>query len=669
MMPAGHMAPNKAPDVVDGRALSSVLCKLAIIAAAAALFLLAPSAAGAERADPPRQPAPPAVPSKTVNMEFRDTDLPTVLRALCQGAGLDFVLDPAVKGLVTAKLQNTSWQEALDIVLASHNLEARREGNTLIISPKPADAQPPKDADRVTITKRPDGTLDLDVRGAEAGEAIRRVATVVGLNVVTTKSVTGTVTASLRGVTANDALDALADSVGARVLRRGRVVRIVPASAVPEAPVVPVPPEGVPPKAAGQGIVEIERLANGRLNIHARGADVRDVLARLTAVSDVNVVPSAKLQASISIDLKDVQAQDALAALATQAGFELRPVGGLLFAEPLPAEVHTEAFRLRIADAKEIGKVLEMSITEAKIAIVAAHNLVVVTGTARDVETARKIVEQVETAPAQVTISAIMVETNLTGNENRGVEWSDVFSFTATCPKMPTTGLLGSAPDGAPPKGESYEYGFMTCSGLTAALNFLEQDSSTRTLARPQITTLENQKAEINMVTKFPIATYQVSTETGVLMISGFEYQEFGTILEVTPRVHDGHIIMTVHPEVSRQSGSTVFANAELPIIVAQETTTQVRVKDGDTLVIAGLIRDDTFESSKRVPWFHRIPLIGRLFRNRESRTDQRRHLLIFITPRIVKDADFARDAERKQKHTTAAERDEEDPDTTPDKT
>jgi len=609
-------------------------------ATALAVLVTAGLAAGGE---------PPAAEGKgTVSMEFRDTDLPTVLRAICRGAGVDFVLDPAVKGKVTAKLQNTSWQDALAIVLTSHGLEARREGNTLIITPKRPDAAAPEQAQQVTVVRRPDGTVDVDASGADAGEALRRVATAAGLSVVTAKEVTGKVTASLRGVSANDALDALADSVGARVLRRGRVARIVPASAVPEAPVVPVPPEGVPPKAAGPGVVTIERLADGRLNVHAQGADVRDVLARLAAVSGVNVVPSARLQASISIDLKGVQPQDALAALATQAGFEM--------------EVHTETFRLRIADAKEIGEVLTKSIAEAKIAIVAAHNLVVVTGTARDVETARKIVEQVEIAPAQVTISTIMVETNLTGDENRGVRWSDYFSFTATCPKMPHTLPFGEGEADAEGNATDYEYGFLTCSGLTAVLNFLEQDSSTRTVAHPQITTLENQQAKINMVTKFPIATYQVSTETGVLMVSGFEYQEFGTILEVTPRVHDGHIIMTVHPEVSRQSGSTVFANAELPIIVAQETTTQVRVKDGDTLVIAGLIRDDTFESKRRVPWFYRIPLIGRFFRNHESRTDQRRHLLIFITPRTVKDADFIRDAQRRRQHTTAAERGEEDP-------
>ena len=357
-----------------------------------------------------------------------------------------------------------------------------------------------------------------------------------------------------------------------------------------------------------------------------------------------------------------MQPQDALAALATQAGFELRPVGGLLFAEPTPPEVHTEAFRLHVADAKEIGEVLKMSIADAKIAIVAAHNLVVVSGTERDVATARKVVAQVETTPAQVTISTIMVETNLTGDENMGVEWSDFFKIDVTCPKTPHSGLLG-APSDAPSKGESYEYGFITCSGLSAMLNFLKQDTSTRTVAHPTITTLENQQAKINLVTKYPIAQYQVSSETGVLAISGFEYQEFGTILEVTPRVHDGHVIMTVHPEVSRQAGTTVFQGAELPIINSQETTTQVRIPDGETLVIAGLIQQDTEGTERRVPWFSRLPFVGRFFRSSRSKFDQRRHLLIFITPHIVKDADYVRDAQRKQQHTNASERGEEQPD------
>ena len=620
--------------------------------AAAALLALA-------RGGPAAGGEPEPAPKGTVNMEFRDTDLPTVLRAICQGAALDFVLDPAVRGKVTAKLQNTSWQDALSIVLESHGLEARREGDTLIIAPRRPGAPAPGPREPLTVTPRPDGTLDLDARAADIAEALRQVAAAAGLNVVAARSVTGTVTASLRGLTPDEVLDALADSVGAAAARKGSIILVSPQAPKPEVRPAPEPP--------ATPAVEVRRLPDGRLDLHARGADVRDVLAQLAAAAGINVVPAAALDATVSLDLQGVTPDDALAALATQAGFELRPVGGVLLAEPTAPEVHTEAFRLRIADAKEIGEVLKASIAEAKVSIVAAHNLVVVTGSARDVATARKIVDQVEITPVQVTIDTLMVETNFTGDDNLGVQWSDSFGIDVTCPTIPhsfpwkadgsndynpgydpgdTRGTDNQVPYAEP---DAFQFGFLSGSGLSMVLNFLQQDASTRTVAHPQITTLENHQAKINMVTKYPIAQYQVSTETGVLSISGFEYQEFGTILEVTPRVHDGHVIMTVHPEVSRQAGTTTFDVAQLPVISAQETSTLVRVKDGNTLVIAGLVREDSQKTNSKVPWLSRIPVLGWLFRNKRSTLDQRRHLLIFITPRIVRDEDFARDAERKR--------------------
>ncbi|MFW6161417.1 MAG: secretin N-terminal domain-containing protein [Planctomycetota bacterium] len=620
---------------------------------AALLALATAGAAGGE--------APPPAPADTVNMEFRDTDLPVVLRAICQGAGLDFVLEPSVHGKVTAKLRNTAWSDALAIVLESHELEARREGKTLIIAPRRPDDKPSAARTPVTVTARLDGTLDLDAGGADVAEAIRQVAAAAGLNVVTAKEVTGSVTASLRGLPPAEVLEALADSVGAAVTVKGNRIVVGPRSDEPAPPAEPTQEPSTGP------VIEIEQQPGGRLTLHARRASVRELLAQLAAAAEVNVVGASTLEATVSLDLRDVTADDALAALATVGDFQLRESGEVLVAEPAPPQTHTEAFRLRIGDAEEIGEVLKSSIAEAKTSIVPAHNLVVVTGTAREVETARTIVEQVEIAPLQVTIDTLMIETNLTGDENIGVQWSDFFGIDATCPTIPhsfpwkadgsndyhpgydpadSRGTPGQVPFADP---DDFQFGFLSGSGLSMVLNFLQEQGSARTVAHPTITTLENQEAKINMVTKFPIAQYQVSTETGVLSISGFEYQEFGTILEVTPRVHDGHILMTVHPEVSRQAGTTTFDVAELPIVASQETTTQVRIKDGNTLVIAGLIREDSQSTDRRVPWLSRIPLLGSLFRNRRARLGQRRHLLIFITPHIVRDEDFVRDAERRR--------------------
>ena len=633
--------------------------------AVALVVLLSPDVASGQGAKPAKDSARQA--NGAVNMEFRDTDLPTVLRAVCQGAGVDFVLDPNVKGQVTAKLRNTSWNTALDIILKSHGLEAKREGNTLLISPASASSKATQQT-RVAVKKRPDKKFDLDASGADIRDALRDLSAAAGLNIVAAKDVTGTITASLHGLRAEEILIALADSVGASIADKGNLILVTPRPIRPAAA-----PDAKAPAAAADAPppVEVKRLPGGKLALRAKAAPTRDVLRALAQACGLNIVADAAITSTVTLDLAAIAPDDALAAVAIQAGLRIRPVGAVLYAEPAPATVQTEAFRLRYADAKEIGEVLKASIEGAKVSIATTNNLVVVTGTPQMVATAREIIERVEKAPVQVTIETRIIETNLTGDENIGMEWSNTFGINATTPTIPHTWPLSSKsssnyipaydPSETTTNGNSvvplaakgdFQFGFLSSTGLSFVLNMLQQKSSSRTIANPTITTVENQEATVNVVTKYPIATYQVSGDTGVLSISGFEYKEYGTILKVTPRVCDGHIIMDIHPEVSRQSGVTRFQGAELPVISSQETTTKVRIKDGDTLVIAGLIREDTQHSRNSTPWFSKIPLLGSLFRSRRTKIDERRNLLIFITPHIVGPDDFARSAELKRKRT-----------------
>ena len=611
---------------------------------------------------------PPKTPPGAVNMEFRDTDLPVVLRAICQGAGLDFVLEPNVQGKVTAKLHNTSWQDALDTILKSHGLKATRKGNTVLISTAGA-AATPKAADqpRVRVTARPDGTLDLDASGADVHDAVRELAAATRMNIVTSKDITGTVTASLRGLSPRDTLAALADSCGAAITEKGQVILLVPRGAA-AAPIAA--PPSAPAKA--RETVHVERRADGKFTLRADQADLRELLTQFAAASGLNIVAAPQLEGTVSLQLDAVESQDVLSALSTHSNLTFRPVGAILYAAPAPPPtLATEAFRLRYAKAEDLAKALTACADGAKVAVEPSNNILIVTGQPAIVATARAIVEKADVAPVQVTIEARILETNLTGDKHLGIDWSDSFSITATCPEIPHSFPLSSNstnsyipgydPGDTRNRGDlavpfitpdDFKFGFLTASGLTMMLHMLQEESSTRLLANPTITTVEHQEAKINIVTKYPIAKYQVSSETGVLTVSGFEYQEFGTILEVTPRVSDGHIVLDVHPEISRQNGTTSFQGAVLPIVDSQETNTRVRIKDGDTLVIAGLIREDTENSSNGVPVLSKIPLIGYLFRSSRKKVDMRRNLLIFITPHIVGPDDFARDARRKAEAT-----------------
>jgi type II secretory pathway component GspD/PulD (secretin) len=605
-------------------------------------------------------------------MEFRDTDLPTVLRAICRGAHLDFVLDPAVKGEVTAKLQNTSWESALDIILKSHGLQAKRQGGTLLIAPvPPAEAEARAEQERVVATLRADGHLDLDASGADIREAVSRLAGATEMNILVSKDVAGSVTASLHGLLPEEILLALADSIGATVVDKDNVIRLVPRAVEPAANANPGPAATSP---GLEPTVVVTSLNDGRLAIHAREASVREVLARLAAASGVHIVAAPRIAGTITLDLEGIQAQDVLTAIAEHSQIVFRPVGNILFAEPVPPAVQTATFRLRYASAEAMEKALTQSIEAIKVATEKANNVLIVAGPPDAIAAARAIVAEVETPPVQVNIETRIVETNLTGDERLGVEWSDSIGLNLTTPTIPHTWpirrgrILNSGdylagydpsdartrPGMATPEARTsdFKFGFLSSTGLSAVLHLLNLKTNTRMVANPMVTAVENQQAEINIVTKFPIATYEVSSDTGRLVISGFEYEKFGTILRVTPRVSDGLILLDVHPEVSRQAGRTQFEGAELPIIHSQETHTQVRIKDGETLVIAGLIREDTEDREKRVPWFSRIPLVGLLFRSTRSQIDQRRNLLIFITPHIVTDKDFADSAELRRRRT-----------------
>ncbi len=614
-----------------------------------------------------RSPQRPAA-SAVVNMEFRDTDLPVVLRALCQGAGLDFVLQPDIQGKVTAKLRNTTWEKALEIILRSHGLVADRQGDTLVISRRKEKPQAEKPESKAVRVKRSaDGKLDLDASGADVREALREVAAVAGLNVVASKDVSGQVTASLHSLSAEEMLVALADSCGASLSERGGVIILAPKPLGTTATGAKQPETSEQPK----GAVEIEKLEGGKLNVRANAASVRDLLKELAATTGANIVAAPDLKGTIDLALTGVTAQDVLAAVGAHSNVTFRPIGTMLYAAPAAAKLQAETFTLRYSEAEDVAKVLAEALTDAKVAVEKKRNAVVVAGEAATLAAARAIIEGLERPPTQVTIEARLLETNLTGDEHLGIDWNTSFTFSATFPTVPhtfpfsknTTGSYfpGYDPSDSRSRGEyavpyaktdDFKFGFLSASGLNLVLHTLQQKSHTRMIANPTVTTIENREAKINMATKYPLPNYQVSDETGVLTVSGFEYKEFGTILTVTPRVEGDYIILRVHPEVSRQSGTTTFQDAELPIITSQETETEVRIKDGDTLVIAGLVREDSTKRRAGFPFFSKLPLIGSLFRSRQNTLEARRNLIIFLTPHIVRDGDFVKAAELKKKHT-----------------
>ena len=174
---------------------------------------------------------------------------------------------------------------------------------------------------------------------------------------------------------------------------------------------------------------------------------------------------------------------------------------------------------------------------------------------------------------------------------------------------------------------------------LTATLRALQEVGKLNVLSRPYILTRDNQTARINVGERVPFPDNTRVTETGQT-ITSIVYEEIGIILEVTPSINpEGLVIMDVKPEISTTTQKTLLISEgfEAPVFTTRSSETQVEVRDGQTIVIGGLVEDQLSENVQKVPLLGDIPLVGLLFR-RTVTEKSKTELLIFLTPYVAID-------------------------------
>ena len=162
-------------------------------------------------------------------------------------------------------------------------------------------------------------------------------------------------------------------------------------------------------------------------------------------------------------------------------------------------------------------------------------------------------------------------------------------------------------------------------------------------LANPKIATLNNQRAVIKSTTQdvyFEESQSSTGGVAGTIATYSPRFVNIGVVLDVIPQIdNEGNIILSIHPIYSTKDGSVRSPNplslGTVPLISTRETDTIVRVKDGETVIIAGLIYEIKYQDEKSVPGFGSIPLLGFLFRSNTEKT-QSAELIIFLTPKII---------------------------------
>lgn len=242
----------------------------------------------------------------------------------------------------------------------------------------------------------------------------------------------------------------------------------------------------------------------------------------------------------------------------------------------------------------------------------------------------------------QVMIEAKIVEVTLNKNFSAGIDWSQV-PYGLTLPFLGA--IKGALPNGAiasqslAPASTAFQVGVSTQTGFQAILHALDRQGKVSILSSPRVSTMNNQKAVIKVATDdvFFSQTTQRETLTGVVtqLVTPNTITE-GIVLDVTPQIADDAITMTIHPSISERLGQVTSPNGDVvPVIAVRATDTVVRVRDGQTVVIGGLMEQRSTRNRSGVPGLQRAPLVGRAFRNQDDQ-DVKVELVILLTPTVI---------------------------------
>jgi general secretion pathway protein D len=272
-------------------------------------------------------------------------------------------------------------------------------------------------------------------------------------------------------------------------------------------------------------------------------------------------------------------------------------------------------------------------------------NSLLILATAADYEVIENAIRKLDVVPRQVLVEVMLAEVLLRDELSLGIEWF-INTRNNTNGRL-SLGGLPATPSGAVPVGSPvFQLVNFVGTDVRAVLNALGRDGKSQVLASPHIMVLDNQKAQIKVGDRISVQTQAqtgVSTAAGVL--NSYQYLETGILLAVTPRINSGGLVtLEVNQEVSSPDFTTVNAVNPNPTVNSRSAQTTVVVGSGESIVLAGLIREDSGRSSVGVPLLSKIPILGAAFGS-QSTTRNRTELVLVITPRIVSDTAQARQA------------------------
>ncbi len=374
------------------------------------------------------------------------------------------------------------------------------------------------------------------------------------------------------------------------------------------------------------------------VNLDVKNADILDVLKLLANESGQNIVATQNVKGTVTVSLHDVPLSTALDLIVRTNGLDYRKMGNIYvvgtsddlnheFGSAGQESTQTVAFPIKYANPQDLGKQLGGVIPPSSYTIDPRTDTVIVSGTPQIIQSARNFLALTDVPAPQVVFEVKVLDIAHNGNLNVGMQYSgssplDLFENCIECPPGITVPVQTVSGNPIAPQPFTRNALF-----VQATLNYLITHNEAQLLANPRVAALDNQQANLLVGQTYPLVYY--SPQSGQFQA---QYIDIGVKLIITPTVNtDGYITTTMHVERSFITGLV----QQFPILDNRKVDSILRVKDGDTIVLGGLLDDEQTVSVSKVPLLGDIPILGAFFKN-VQKTKTHQEVVFLITPHIT---------------------------------
>ena len=442
----------------------------------------------------------------------------------------------------------------------------------------------------------------LELKDMDINDVLKLISTKTGLNIVTGQNVKGRVTIYLKNVDVHDVLRIILESNDLAYAEERGIIRVMTAPDFE--------------RIYGQQFGEKTKLKTVQLK-YASAADVATLLTQMKSVIG-KVIADEKSNTLVLMDIPEK-----LEAMET-------------FLRDIDVPVTTKVFRLSYAQAEDLSKKITETLTKnvGTLKFDKRSNKIIVTDTPQKLKEITEIVEAFDEKHQEVLIEAKILQIILSDQYKMGVDWEAIVSDFHSLDLKSNLSVFGSSD-----KKGKLSVGTLSSDDYTVLLEALDTVGKTNILSSPRITAINNEEAKILVGSTEPYVTTTTTTPaTGpTTTAESINFIDVGVKLYVTPMIHeDNYITMKIKPEVSSVTRFlTTGNNNKIPVIETSEAETTVMAKDNVTIVIGGLIKDEKIDTLNKIPFLGDIPVLGFMFRNRDSLT-RKTELVIFLTPKII---------------------------------